>query len=79
MGIWFKLDDAKWSDLTEGSVQWTNLVNTKIHFAPTNVHCLCYSTQFLFKNARHVSNQFMVHLQGLTFLKLHQIYIHVTH
>jgi hypothetical protein len=48
----------------------------KINLIPTNVHCLCYSTQFLLKNARHVSNQFIVHLQGLTFLKLHQLYIH---
>jgi hypothetical protein len=30
---------------------------------------------FYLKNARHVSNQFMVHLQGLTFLKLRQLYI----
>jgi hypothetical protein len=43
----------------------------KVNLTLTNVHCLCYSTHFLLENARHVSNQFMVHLQGLTFLKLH--------
>jgi hypothetical protein len=34
------------------------------------------NTAFYLKNARHVWNQFMVHLQGLFFLKLHPLYIY---
>jgi isoprenylcysteine carboxyl methyltransferase (ICMT) family protein YpbQ len=40
----------------------------------TNVHSICYLTQFLLNVAQHVSSLCKAHLQGALLLKLQELY-----